>query len=44
MAMLFVTHSDEEAIVKDRVVLKGRPSKIEETIKVDLPRPRSRAT
>ena len=45
-AMLFVTHSIEEAVLLgDRVVvLKGRPSKIEETIKVDLPRPRSRAT
>ena len=45
-AMLFVTHSIEEAVLLgDRVVvLKGRPSKIEETIAVDLPRPRSRAT
>jgi len=45
-AMLFVTHSIEEAVLLgDRVVvLKGRPSKIEETINVDLPRPRSRAT
>jgi NitT/TauT family transport system ATP-binding protein len=45
-AMLFVTHSIEEAVLLgDRVVvLKGRPSKIEETIEVDLPRPRSRAT
>ncbi len=45
-AMLFVTHSIEEAVLLgDRVVvLKGRPSKIEETITVDLPRPRSRAT
>ena len=45
-AMLFVTHSIEEAVLLgDRViVLKGRPSKIEETIVVDLPRPRSRAT
>jgi NitT/TauT family transport system ATP-binding protein len=44
--MLFVTHSIEEAVLLgDRVlVLKGRPSKIEETITVDLPRPRSRAT
>jgi len=45
-AMLFVTHSIEEAVLLgDRVVvLKGRPSKIEETIIIDLPRPRSRAT
>jgi NitT/TauT family transport system ATP-binding protein len=45
-AMLFVTHSIEEAVLLgDRVlVLKGRPSKIEEVIQVDLPRPRSRAT
>jgi NitT/TauT family transport system ATP-binding protein len=45
-AMLFVTHSIEEAVLLgDRVlVLKGRPSKIEEIIQVDLPRPRSRAT
>jgi NitT/TauT family transport system ATP-binding protein len=45
-AMLFVTHSIEEAVLLgDRVVvLKGRPSRIEETITVDLPRPRSRAT
>jgi NitT/TauT family transport system ATP-binding protein len=45
-AMLFVTHSIEEAVLLgDRVVvLKGRPSKIDETITVDLARPRSRAT
>jgi ABC-type nitrate/sulfonate/bicarbonate transport system ATPase subunit len=45
-AMLFVTHSIEEAVLMgDRViVLRGRPSRIEETIEVDLPRPRSRAT
>ena len=45
-SMLFVTHSIEEAVLMgDRVVvLKGRPSRIEETITVDLPRPRSRAT
>jgi len=46
IAMLFVTHSIEEAVLMgDRVaVLKGRPSTIAETIAVDLPRPRSRAT
>jgi NitT/TauT family transport system ATP-binding protein len=44
--MLFVTHSIEEAVLMgDRVfVLKGRPSRIEETVAIDLPRPRSRAT
>jgi NitT/TauT family transport system ATP-binding protein len=44
--MVFVTHSIEEAVLMgDRVmVLKGRPSNIDETITVDLPRPRSRAT
>ena len=44
--MLFVTHSIEEAVLMgDRVfVLKGRPSRIEETIAIDLPRPRSRIT
>ena len=45
-SMLFVTHSIEEAVLMgDRVVvLKGRPSSINETITVDLPRPRSRET
>jgi NitT/TauT family transport system ATP-binding protein len=44
--MLFVTHSIEEAVLMgDRVVvLRGRPSRVEENIVVDLPRPRSRAT
>jgi NitT/TauT family transport system ATP-binding protein len=44
--MVFVTHSIEEAVLMgDRViVLKGRPSKIDETITIDLARPRSRAT
>jgi NitT/TauT family transport system ATP-binding protein len=44
--MVFVTHSIDEAVLMgDRVmVLKGRPSNIDETISVDLPRPRSRAT
>jgi NitT/TauT family transport system ATP-binding protein len=46
MAMLFVTHSIEEAVLMgDRVaVLKGRPSTVFETIDVDLPRPRDRQT
>jgi len=46
IAMLFVTHSIEEAVLMgDRVaVLKGRPSTVFETVAVDLPRPRSRAT
>ncbi len=46
MAMVFVTHSIEEAVLMgDRVaVLKGRPSTVFETIDVDLPRPRDRHT
>ena len=44
--MVFVTHSIEEAVLMgDRVfVLKGRPSRIEEIVAIDLPRPRSRDT
>jgi NitT/TauT family transport system ATP-binding protein len=44
--MVFVTHSIEEAVLMgDRViVLKGRPSKIDETIAIDLGRPRTRDT
>jgi NitT/TauT family transport system ATP-binding protein len=44
--MLFVTHSIEEAVLMgDRVVvMKGRPSRIHETVAIDLPRPRSRRT
>jgi NitT/TauT family transport system ATP-binding protein len=44
--MVFVTHSIEEAVLMgDRVmVLKGRPSNIDETVEIDLPRPRTRAT
>ncbi len=44
--MLFVTHSIEEAVLMgDRVVvLKGRPSRIDQDIAIDLPRPRSRET
>jgi NitT/TauT family transport system ATP-binding protein len=44
--MVFVTHSIEEAVLMgDRVfVLRGRPSRIEETIAIDLPRPRTRET
>jgi NitT/TauT family transport system ATP-binding protein len=44
--MVFVTHSIDEAVLMgDRVVvLKGRPSVVHEIVKVDLPRPRDRAT
>jgi NitT/TauT family transport system ATP-binding protein len=44
--MLFVTHSIEEAVLMgDRVVvLKGRPSHVDQDIAIDLPRPRSRDT
>jgi len=44
--MVFVTHSIEEAVLMgDRVmVLKGRPSSIDEIVTVDLARPRTRAT
>jgi NitT/TauT family transport system ATP-binding protein len=44
--MLFVTHSIEEAVLLgDRVVvLKGKPSRIQEDIAIDLPHPRSRET
>jgi NitT/TauT family transport system ATP-binding protein len=45
-AMIFVTHSIEEAVLMGHrvVVLKGRPANVFETIDVDLPEPRSRAT
>jgi NitT/TauT family transport system ATP-binding protein len=45
-AMLFVTHSIEEAVLMGHrvLVLKGRPARVFETIEVDLPHPRSRAT
>ena len=44
--MMFVTHSIEEAVLMGHrvVVLKGRPSKVFETIEVDLPEPRNRET
>ncbi len=46
IAMMFVTHSIEEAVLMgDRVVvLKGRPSHIHEVIDVGIPHPRTRAT
>ena len=46
MSMIFVTHSIEEAVLMgDRVVvLKGRPSRIFETVEVDLHTPRDRTT
>ena len=45
-SMVFVTHSIEEAVLMGHrvAVLKGRPSSVFETIEVDLPHPRSRAT
>jgi NitT/TauT family transport system ATP-binding protein len=45
-AMIFVTHSIEEAVLLGHrvIVLKGRPSSIHETITIDLPTPRTRAT
>jgi NitT/TauT family transport system ATP-binding protein len=46
IAMMFVTHSIEEAVLMgDRVVvLKGRPSHIHEVIDVGIPHPRTRDT
>jgi NitT/TauT family transport system ATP-binding protein len=45
-AMIFVTHSIEEAVLLGHrvIVLKGRPSSIHETVAIDLPHPRTRAT
>jgi len=45
-AMIFVTHSIEEAVLLGHrvIVLKGRPSSIHETVTIDLPHPRTRAT
>jgi len=45
-AMIFVTHSIEEAVLLGHrvIVLKGRPASIHETIDIDLPHPRSRET
>jgi NitT/TauT family transport system ATP-binding protein len=45
-AMLFVTHSIDEAVLMGHrvLVLRGRPAGIFETIEVDLPHPRSRST
>jgi NitT/TauT family transport system ATP-binding protein len=44
--MVFVTHSIEEAVLMGHrvIVLKGRPSRVHETIEVDLPHPRTRET
>jgi NitT/TauT family transport system ATP-binding protein len=45
-AMLFVTHSIDEAVLMGHrvLVLKGRPAGIFDAIEVDLPFPRSRTT
>jgi NitT/TauT family transport system ATP-binding protein len=45
-AMIFVTHSIEEAVLLGHrvIVLKGRPSSIHETVVINLPHPRTRAT
>jgi NitT/TauT family transport system ATP-binding protein len=45
-AMIFVTHSIDEAVLLGHrvIVLTGRPSSIHETIAIDLPHPRTRAT
>jgi NitT/TauT family transport system ATP-binding protein len=45
-AMLFVTHSIDEAVLMGHrvLVLKGRPAGIFDAIEVDLPHPRSRET
>jgi NitT/TauT family transport system ATP-binding protein len=45
-AMLFVTHSIDEAVLLGHrvLVLKGRPASVFEVIEVDLPHPRSRST
>src|SRR6185437_14423286 len=45
-AMIFVTHSIEEAVLLGHrvIVLKGRPAKVDQDIAIDLPRPRTRAT
>jgi NitT/TauT family transport system ATP-binding protein len=45
-SMVFVTHSIEEAVLMgDRIiVLKGRPSKVFETVDVGISRPRDRQT
>lgn len=43
-SILFITHDIEEAIfLSDRIyILSGRPAKIKEVVKIDLPKPRNR--
>ena len=45
-AMLFVTHSIDEAVLLGHrvLVLKGRPASVLEVVEVDLPLPRNRST
>lgn len=46
LAMIFVTHSIEEAVLLGHrvAILKGRPATLHEVVDVDLPEPRDRST